>query len=86
MQELVDDGEGTDRMCAGVGTLPKGYIHDVPLPRAPLRQSAMAYQVHAIPDYYNDPYRVPMYSIPRSIVERAAYVFSPAWHAIAINT
>ncbi len=71
---------------ANVGTLPKGYIRNVPLPRVPLRQSATAHQVHAVPDYYDDPYGVPTYGIPRSIVERAAYAFSPAWHAIAINT
>ncbi len=59
-----------------VGTLPKGYIRNVPLPRVPLRQSATAHQVHAVPDYYDDPYGVPTYGIPRSIVERAA---SPCW-------
>ncbi len=69
-----------------VGTLPKGYVHNVPLPRVPLHQSATAHQVHTVPDYYDDPYGVPTYGIPHSIVERAAYVFSPAWHSIAINT
>jgi hypothetical protein len=69
-----------------VGTLPKGYVRNVPLPRVPLCQSARAHQVHVVPDYYDDPYGVPTYSIPCSIVERAAYAFSPAWHAIAINT
>jgi hypothetical protein len=69
-----------------VGTLPKGYVRNVPLPRVPLCQSAMAHQVHTVPDYYDDPYGVPTYGIPRSIVERAACAFSPAWHAIAINT
>jgi hypothetical protein len=69
-----------------VGTLPKGYVRNVPLPRVPLRQSAPAHQVHTVPDYYDNPYGVPMYGIPRSIVERAAYAFSPARHAIAINT
>ncbi len=69
-----------------VGTLPKEYVRKVPLPRVPLRQSATAHQVHEVPDYYNAPYGVPMYSIHRSIVERVAYAFSPAWHAIAINT
>ncbi len=43
-------------------------------------------QVHTIPDYYETPYVVPTYVSPRSIVESAAYAFSPAWHAIAINT
>jgi hypothetical protein len=69
-----------------VGTLPKGYVRNVPLPRVPLRQSATTHQVHMVPDYYNDPYVVPTYGIPHSIVERAAHAFSPAWHAIAINT
>ena len=69
-----------------VGTLPKRYVRKIPLPRVPLHQSAPAHQVHAVPDYYDDPFGVPMYGIPRSIVERAAYAFSPAWHAIAINT
>jgi hypothetical protein len=69
-----------------VGTLPKGYIRSVPLHRVPLRQSATAHQVHTVPAYYDNPYRVPMYGIPCSIVERAAYAFSPAWYAIAINT
>ncbi len=52
----------------------------------PVCQSAPAHQVQAIPDYYEDPYGVLTYGIPRSIVERAAYAFSPAWHAVAINT
>jgi hypothetical protein len=69
-----------------VGTLPKGYVRNVPLPRVPLRQSATAHQLHGVPDYYYDPYGVPTYGIPRSIVEKAAYAFSPVWHAIAINT
>jgi hypothetical protein len=69
-----------------VGTLPKGYVRNVPLPRVPLRQSAQSHQVHTIPDYYDTPYVVPMYVTPRSLVENAAYAFSPAWHAIAINT
>ena len=62
-----------------VGTLPEGYICNVPLPRVPVRQSA-------IPDYYEDQYGVPTYITPRSLVESAAYAFSPAWQAIAINT
>jgi hypothetical protein len=39
-----------------------------------------------IPDYYKVPYAVPTYNTPRSLVESAAYAFSPAWQAIAINT
>ncbi len=62
-----------------VGTLPEGYVRNVPLPRVPVRQSA-------IPDYYKDQYGVPTYITPRSLVESAAYAFSPAWQAIAINT
>ncbi len=69
-----------------VGTLPKGYIHNVPLPRVPLRQSAQSCQVYTIPDYYDAPYVVPMYDTPCSLVESVAYAFSPAWHAISINT
>jgi hypothetical protein len=70
-----------------VGTLPQGYIRNVPLPRVPREQSAKSrLQVTTIPDYYEAPYVVPMYISPRSIVESAAYAFSPAWHAIAINT
>jgi hypothetical protein len=68
-----------------VGTLPQGYIRNIPLPRVPLQQSPTS-QIHTIPDYYELPYVVPMYATPRSIVENAAYAFSPAWHAIAINT
>jgi hypothetical protein len=71
--------------AGGVGTLPKGYVRNIPLPRVPLLQGAPAHQVHAVPDYYDNPYGVPTYGIPRSIVERAAYAFSPAWHAVAIN-
>jgi len=72
-----------------VGTLPQGYVCNVPLPRIPLRQSTSttsSNQVHTIPDYYQVPYGVPPYDTPRSIVENAAYAFSPAWHTIAINT
>ena len=66
-----------------VGTLPEGYVRNVPLPRVPVRQSAQSQQ---IPDYYEDQYGVPTYITPRSLVESAAYAFSPAWQAIAINT
>jgi hypothetical protein len=39
-----------------------------------------------LPDYYEDQYGVPTYVTPRSLVESAAYAFSPAWQAIAINS
>jgi hypothetical protein len=68
-----------------VGTLPQGYKRIVPLPRVPLRQSPTS-QVHTTPDYYKVPYVAPTHTKPRSIVESAAYGFSPAWHAIAIIT
>ncbi len=69
------------------GTLPKGYVRNVPLPRVPLLQSTSTAQVqHMIPDYYKLLYVVPTHTSPRSIVESAAYAYSPAWHAIAINT
>ncbi len=72
-----------------VGTLPQGYVRNVPLPRIPLQQSTnttSSNQVHTISDYYKVPHGAPSYDTPRSIVENAAYAFSPAWHAIAINT
>ena len=69
-----------------VGTLPKGYVRKVPLPRVPLRQRAQSHQVHTIPDYYDAPYVVPIYDTPCSLVESAAYALSPAWHTNAINT
>jgi hypothetical protein len=70
-----------------VGTLPQGYIRNVPLPRVPRGQSAKSHiQVTTIPDYYETPFVVPTYDSPRSLVESAAYAFSPVWHAIAINT
>ncbi len=71
-----------------VGTLPEGYIRNVPLPRVPIIQSTSSetrHQVHTLPDNYVSTYVVPMYNSPRSIVERAAFAFSPAWHDIAIN-
>ncbi len=69
-----------------VGTLPEGYIRNVPLPWDPRVQSTKSrVQVHVIPDCYKTTYFVPTYSSPSSIVESAAYAFSPAWHAIAIN-
>jgi hypothetical protein len=69
-----------------VGTLPKGYIRNVPLPRVPESQRAECHQVLKIPDYYEDSYVGPTYNTTCRLVESAAYVFSPAWHAIAINT
>ncbi len=65
---------------------PQGYVCNVPLPKEPQRQSTTRSQVHTIPDYYEVPYVVPTYTTPLSIVESAAYAFSPAWHAIAIHT
>ena len=70
-----------------VGTLPKGYIRNVPLTRVLILQSISSetrHQVHMIPDYYKGTYIVPTYNSPHSIVERAAFAFSPAWHAVAI--
>ncbi len=70
-----------------VGTLCKGYICNVPLPRVPPIQSANSQvQVHTIPDYYKAQYEVCACNRPCSTVESAAYAFSPAWHAMAINT
>jgi len=70
-----------------VGTLPQGYIRKVPLPRVPRGQSAKSHiQVTTIPDYSETPYVAPTYDSPRSLVESAAYAFSPAWHTNAINT
>jgi hypothetical protein len=69
-----------------VGTLPEGYVRNVPLPRVPKILRARSHQVTKIPDYYEDSYAVPTYDITRKLVGSAAYAFSPAWHAIAINT
>jgi hypothetical protein len=69
-----------------VGTLPQRYICNAPLTRVPVCQRAKIYQVHTIPDYYKEPYLVPICDTPCSIVKTAAYAFLPAWHAIAINT
>ncbi len=71
---------------AGVGTLPEGYLRNVPLPQVTTIQRARSHQVTKIPDYYKTPYVIPTYGTTRSLVESAAYAFSPAWHAIAINT
>jgi hypothetical protein len=57
-------------------------------PRVPILQSTSSetrHQVHTLPNYYKGTYVVPTYNSPRSIVERAAFALSPAWHAIAIN-
>jgi hypothetical protein len=69
-----------------VGTLPEGYVPNVPLPRVPKIQRARSHQVTKIPDYYEDSYAVPTYDITCKLVESAAYAFSPTWHDIAINT
>ncbi len=69
-----------------VGTLPEGYVCNVPLPRVPKIQRARSHQVTKIPDYYKDSYAVPMYDITHKLVGSAAYAFSPTCHAIAINT
>jgi hypothetical protein len=69
-----------------VGTLPEGYVHNVPLPRVSIIQRARFHQVTKIPDYYEGSYAVPVYDIAFKLVRSAAYAFSPAWHAIAINT
>ena len=72
-----------------VETLPQGYVCNVPLPRVPRVQSATSHitvPTIPIPDYYATPYVVPTYVSPCRLIESAAYAFSPAWHAIAINT
>jgi hypothetical protein len=68
-----------------VGTLPAGYLCNVPLPRVPQVHSAQSHQVHKIPDYCENPYVVPTYCSPLSTVKRATFAFSPAWLAIAVN-
>jgi hypothetical protein len=73
--------------CAAIiGTLPTGYVRNVPLPQVPKRQRAKSHQVHKIPEYYKDAYLVPMYDTTCRLIESTAYAFSPAWHNIAINT
>jgi hypothetical protein len=67
------------------GTLPQGYLRNIPLPRVPRGQSTQSHQATWIPDYYEDRYVVPTYNSPHSIVERAAFAFSPAWQVLAIN-
>ncbi len=69
-----------------VGTLPEGYVLNVPLPRVPKIQRARYHQVTKIPDYYEDSYAVPTYDSTRKQVGSTAYAFSPTWHDIAINT
>ncbi len=66
-----------------VGTQDRGYVRNVPLPRVPLRQST---SLGSLPDYSENQYGVPTYITPRSLVESAAYAFSPAWQAIAVNS
>jgi len=68
-----------------VGTLPKGYVHNIPLPRVPQVQTTQSHQATKIPDYYDDICLVPMYNSPCSIVESAAFAVSPAWQALTIN-
>ena len=68
-----------------VGTLLAGYIHNVIFPRVPLCQSTQSHQVDTIPDYFEVPYVVSTYNTPCSLVENAAYAFSPSWQAIVIN-
>jgi hypothetical protein len=75
----------TAMAAVAVGPLPKGYVHNVPLPRGPVSQITRIRQVQKIPAYYDGPYGVPPYKTHHSIVESAAYAFSPAWQAIAIN-
>jgi hypothetical protein len=71
-----------------VRTLPEGYIPNVPLPRVPILQSnrpKTRHQIHTKSDYHKSSYVGPTYGSPCSIIKRAAFVFSPAWHAIATN-
>ncbi len=72
-----------DIIC--VGTLPKGYIRNIPLPRVPQVQITQSHWATKIPDYYEDICLVPTYNSPCSIVESAAFAVSPAWRALAIN-
>jgi hypothetical protein len=58
---------------------------NVPLPRVPRGQTAQSHQAIEIPDYYEETYVVPTYNNPCSIVEKAAFAFSPAWQVLAIN-
>ncbi len=62
-----------------VGTLPAGYVCNVPLPWVPLPQSTQSHQVDTIPDYYKVLCVVSTYNTPCSLVKSAAYAFSPAW-------
>jgi hypothetical protein len=34
-----------------IGTLPRGYIRNVPLPRVPIHQSTLSHQVHTITEF-----------------------------------
>ncbi len=52
----------TSLVPPAVGTLPQGYIRNVPLPRVPRVQSATSHitvPMIPIPDYYATPYVVP---------------------------
>jgi hypothetical protein len=64
---------------------PSRLCMNVLLLRVPRLQRARSQQIHTIPYYYNSSCVDPKYNSPCSIVERAAFAFSPAWHAIAIN-
>ncbi len=55
-----------------VGTLPEGYIHNVPLSQVPKIQRAQPHQVTKITVYYETPYVIPMYGTTSSIVDSAA--------------
>jgi hypothetical protein len=68
-----------------VGTLPEGYVRNVPLSRVPRVQTTQSHQATKIPDYYKDICVVPTYNSPCSKVERAVFAFSPAWQALDIN-
>ena len=49
-----------DLCLVHVGTLPKGYVRNVLLPRVPKVQRARSHPDTTIPDYYKDTYIVPM--------------------------
>jgi hypothetical protein len=72
-------------LASDVGTLPKGYVCNIPLPRVPRVQNTQSHQATKIPDYYKDICLFPTYNRPCNIVRRAAFAFSPARQALAIN-
>ena len=88
--ELEADEVGLLGGKSSVGTLPQGYIRNVPLPRVPRGQSATTHRtvptIPIVPDYYATPYVVSTYVSPRRIDKSATYAFTPAWQTIAINT